>query len=239
MEGRGGIIMTRVRGSKARIERKTVISDTEFQQILEKAAEIKDKFFRLRAKALLCILRLSGKRRGEVAVLGRDDFKVKGGLLHITFTVLKKRKKEVLKRRSPKAIPLSDPLTKPILEWLEYLESLKTDTLPAPKFFLPRVKSVFGHGYIMRDAHISGRQVFNIVRGCTETVWPHLFRETVASDVVKQDPSIIAAFKVKKRLDLKDIKTGFRYLDRFAVDIIDREGRFKSTEKVDVIEREA
>ena len=234
MGGRGGIIMTRVRGSKARIERKTVISDTEFQQILEKADRIEDRFFRLRAKALLCVLRLSGKRRGEIALLECEDFKVKGDLLHITFTVLKKRKKEVLKRRSPKAVPLSDPLTEPILEWLDYLEKLD----PAPKYFLPRVKSVFGFHYIMRDAHISGRQVFNIVRGCTEKVWPHLFRETCAADVVRQDPSIIAAFKVKKRLDLKDIKTGFRYLDRFAVDIIEREGSFKSSGKLDVIERE-
>ncbi len=33
---------------------------------------------------------------------------------------------------------------------------------------------------------------------------PHLFRETVASDIVTEDKSIIAAFKVQKRLDLED-----------------------------------
>jgi hypothetical protein len=66
-------------------------------------------------------------------------------------------------------------------------------------------------------------EVFNIVRDTSETIWPHLFPETVASDIVKQDNSIIAAFKVQKRLDLKDMRTGFNYLQRFAKDIIKRE----------------
>jgi hypothetical protein len=58
---------------------------------------------------------------------------------------------------------------------------------------------------------LSDREVFNIVRETSETLWPHLFRETVASDIVKQDNSIIAAFKVQKRLDLEEMKTGFNY----------------------------
>ena len=225
--------MTRVRGSKGRVERKTVIGDREFRQILEGAAEIEKPFFRLRLKALLCVLRLSGKRRGEVAVLERDDFKVKGDLLYITFTVLKKRKKKVLPTRSSKAIPLSDPLTKPVLEWLRYLEKLD----PKPKHFLPRVRSVFGLNYIEANQHISGRHVFTLVRSCSDLIWPHLFRETVASDVIQKDPSIIGAFKVQERLDLKDIETGFAYLRRFAVDIIDREGTYKRDSEVDLIER--
>jgi hypothetical protein len=34
--------------------------------------------------------------------------------------------------------------------------------------------------------------------------------------LVRQDNSIIAAFKVQKRLDLEDMRTGFNYLQRFA-----------------------
>jgi hypothetical protein len=45
----------------------------------------------------------------------------------------------------------------------------------------------------------------------------------VASDIVKRDNSIIAAFKVQKRLDLEDMRTDFNYLQRFAKDIIERE----------------
>jgi hypothetical protein len=115
-------------------------------------------------------------------------------------------------------------LTKNILEYLEYLRSLN----PVPKFWLPSGKSVFGNYVIIPNQHLSDREVFNIVRDTSETVWPHLFRETVASDIVKQDNSIIAAFKVQKRLDLEDIRTGFSYLQRFARDIIKRtsDGKF-------------
>jgi hypothetical protein len=125
------------------------------------------------------------------------------------------------KAKSLKAFPLSDPLTQNVLRYYAYLCSLK----PIPKFWLPSGRSVFGHYVIIPDRHLSDREVFNIVRVSSETLWPHLFRETVASDMVKQDNSIIAAFKVQKRLDLEDIRTGFNYLQRFAKDIIKREAK--------------
>jgi hypothetical protein len=106
-----------------------------------------------------------------------------------------------------------------VLEYLDYLRSLN----PFPKFWLPSGKSAFGYYTINSDRHLSDRAVFNIVRGTSETIWPHLFRETAASDIVKQDNSIISAIKVQKRLDLEDMRTGFNYLQRFAKDIINRE----------------
>ena len=101
----------------------------------------------------------------------------------------------------------------------EYLKELK----PTPKFFLPRVKSIFGAAnMILPDQHISGRQVFNIVRSLSDRVWCHLFRETAAADIIRQDPTIIGAFKVMRRLDLESYQTGFNYLKRFAADVINR-----------------
>jgi len=120
-----------------------------------------------------------------------------------------------------KAFSLMDPLTQNILKYLDFLHSLN----PVPKFWLPSGKNVFGNYIIIPNQHLSDREVFNIVRDSSETIWPHLFRETVASDIVKQDNSIIAAFKVQKRLDLEDMRTGFNYLQRFAKDIIEREWR--------------
>lgn len=123
------------------------------------------------------------------------------------------------KAKSLKAFSLSDPLTRNILKYLDYCRSLN----PIPKFWLPSGKSVFGNYVIIPNQHLSDREVFNIVRATSETIWPHLFRETVASDIVKQDNSIIAAFKVQKRLDLENMRTGFNYLQRFAKDVIKRE----------------
>jgi len=209
--------MTNVRGSKLRTQRKTVIGDEEFQQLLNRAEQIKDEFLRLRSLAALCVLRLSGKRRSEIAMLERESFKVEKHMLHITFTLLKKRKGTVLTKQSTKSIPLIDPLTQHIIDYLEHLDSLKA------KYFLPRVTPVFGNNIIQTNAHISGRQVFNLVRDLTDDAWPHLFRESVAADVIKNDPTIIGAFKVQRRLDLEDYRTAFNYLRRFASDVIQRE----------------
>jgi len=216
--------MTFVRNSPLRMERQKVITEEEFEEALIKAEQIPNEFLRLRACAVLCLLRLSGKRRGEIAVLPLENFKVEKGFLNITFILEKKRKGHVLQKLSTKSISLTHPLVRPILQYLEYLNNMK----PKPKYFLPQAKSVFGYIVIIPEQHISGRQVFNIVRECSETFWPHLFRETVASDIIREDDSIIAAFKVQRRLDLEDFRTGFRYLKRFATDIIaEEEGKLK------------
>jgi integrase len=211
--------MTNVRGSELRTKRRTVITEEEFDDLCYQADLIHDEFMRLRAKALLCLLRLTGKRRGEVNTLKLDSFKIEKGFLNVTFILEKKRKESILQKQAVKSIPLSDPFTKPILAYLDYLK--KHDS--KPEYFLPRVKSVFGNNAIVPDAHISGRQVFNVIRGLSETVWPHLFRETVASDIIRQDNSIISAFKVMQRLDLEDYATGFNYIRRYARDVIQRE----------------
>jgi len=221
--------LTFIRGSESRVNRKTVITNHEFQQLLNRANQIQDEFLRKRALALLCVLRLTGKRREEVARLELEDVKVEDAYLNLRFTLEKKRKGTILTRQATKKVPLTDPLTKLILDYLEHLNNLK----PKPKYFFPRVKSVFGYPVIQADAHISGRQIFNIIRSLSDKVWCHLFRETVASDIIKQDNSIIAAFKVMRRLDLEDYRTGFRYLKRFAEDIIVRE----QTKESDIIKR--
>jgi len=84
--------MTRVRGSELRTKRQTVVSDSEFLEAMNRAGRIKDVFLRLRALAVLCLLRLTGKRRGEVAILPLNNFKVEGSFLNVTFILAKKRK---------------------------------------------------------------------------------------------------------------------------------------------------
>jgi hypothetical protein len=243
--------LTRVRNNDFRENRETVIGDEEFSLALDKARAIKDEYFRLRALAVLSILRLCGKRRGEISWIPLKNFKVEDNLLTVMFSLEKKKRKHkkcpecstknsknslfcskcgvslsnvpfsfTLKQsKSLKAFPMSDPLTQNILRFLDYLHKLS----PMPKFWLPSGKNVFGYYIISANKHLSGRAVFSIVRSSSGTFWPHLFRETVASDIVKQDNSIIAAFKVKRRLDLEDIKTGFGYIERFSKDIIKRQ----------------
>jgi len=245
--------LTRVRNNAFRETRETVIDDNELNKAIAQANAISNEYFRLRALAVLSLLRLSCKRRTEISWIPLENFKIENDLLNVTFALEKKKRKHkkcpgcgtknpvtssfckgcglcisqvpiafTSKRaKSLKAFPLADPLTQNILRYYEHLRSLT----PIPKFWLPSGKCVFGNYFIIPDKHLSDREVFNIVRDTSETLWPHLFRETVASDIVKQDNSIIAAFKVQKRLDLEDMRTGFNYLQRFAKDIIKREAR--------------
>jgi hypothetical protein len=245
--------MTRVRNSSFREGRETVIDDVELSNALNQANAIKTDYFRLRALAVFSLLRLSGKRRTEICWIPLENFKVENDLLTVTFTLEKKKRRHKKcpscdtknsgtssfckkcgldisgipiaftsrQAKAVKAFPLADPFTRNILEYLNYLFRLS----PVPKFWLPSGRCVFGSYVIIPDRHLSDREVFNIVRETSETLWPHLFRETVASDIVRQDNSIIAAFKVQKRLDLEDMRTGFNYLQRFAKDIIKRDAK--------------
>jgi integrase len=204
---------------KLRKDRKDVIGDAEFKAMLLKASRL-PYYFELRLTALLCLLRLTGKRRGEIAKLETQDFDVQPSLIAVTFTLEKKRRGSVLSHRVTKGLPLSDPLTTPILEYLNYLKSLE----PVPKFFFPSGHAVFGTGYaIDPDNQLSGRHVLSLVRQVSDMAWPHLFRETAGAEIIKNDPTIIGVFKVKQRLDHEDLKTSMRYLQRYAMDVIDRE----------------
>lgn len=203
---------------KARYDRTDVIQPSEMQEAIENARQIPDIYFQLRAVAVLSLLRLSGKRRGEIAMIPLDNFNKEQDYLAVKFILEKKRTTAALNKTSTKRFSLSDPLTQNVIEYLDYLKTLT----PIPKFWLPSGKDVFGTYVINPERHLSGRQVFNIVRDCTEKIWPHLNRETVGADVVKQDDSINAVFKVQQTLDLDNFETAFRYVKRFSKQIIKR-----------------
>jgi hypothetical protein len=83
---------------------------------------------------------------------------------------------------------------------------------------------VFGENLSFHDdQHISGRHILRIIKELDPQVWCHLFRETVAAEVVKSDSSLIGVFKIMMRLDLEEETTAWNYMRRFAVDIINEQ----------------
>ena len=204
---------------KYRADRTNVITDAELEEALRNAENIDNTYFRLRAKAVISLIRLSGKRRGEIAMIPLDNFKINKPYLEVIFILEKKRKDVLLSKVSTKRFSLTDPLTQNVLEFLAYLSELK----PKPKFWLPTGKMVFGKYIIYPSKPVSGRTVFNILRDCSTKIWPHLGRETAASDVVQTDDSINAIFKVQQTLDLSDFRTAFNYVRRFSKQIMARQ----------------
>ena len=214
--------MTNVRGSPLRTNRETIISDTELDQAITQAKTNPNLYFKLRAVAVISLARLSGKRRGELAVIPRRYFKVAGNYLEVTFILEKKRKRT--KVLSTKKFLLSDTLTKNVIEYLDFLD-LK---YPDAEFWLPSGKMVFGNYTVYLDKHVHNKTVFNIIRANSQSIWPHLNRETVAADIVTSDDSINAIFKVQQTLDLdpkRGFETALHYVQRYSKQVINRQAQ--------------
>jgi hypothetical protein len=68
--------LIRVRNNAFRESRETVTDDSELCRALDQASTIDNEYFRLRALATLLLLKLSGKRRTEIAWIPLENFKV-------------------------------------------------------------------------------------------------------------------------------------------------------------------
>lgn len=96
-----------------------VLTDQEINDMMSKADLIMNEYFRLRAKAIVSLLKKFGKRRIEIARLKVEDLKQENRYLTVTFTLAKKHKKgldqfiEVLKAKDPE---LAYKLTYPELK---------------------------------------------------------------------------------------------------------------------------
>jgi integrase len=213
--------MTKVSG--IRKERTNVITDSEFQETLAKARNDTSlpEYYRIRDAAVLCIFRLTGKRVREVAQLKQNDIDVREKSLNITFNVVKKRKEQMLTTRREKEIPLSDPLTKHIIDYRTWLLENVGNQI---EWFFPRTHySPFLNTLTLDKKPLTTRQLLRIVQKHNKNIWCHLFRETVGAEIVRADPSVMAVWKVKRRLDLEKTETAFRYMDRYGKDVIERE----------------
>jgi site-specific recombinase XerD len=82
-----------VRNNAFRENSETVIDDGELNRALDQANCIDNEYFRLRALAVLSLLRLSGKRRTEISWIPLENFKVENDLLNVTFALEKKKRK--------------------------------------------------------------------------------------------------------------------------------------------------
>jgi hypothetical protein len=85
--------LTRVRNNSFRESRETVIEESELNRALDQANGISNEYFRLRALAVLSLLRLSGKRRTEISWIPLENFKIENDLLNVTFALEKKKRK--------------------------------------------------------------------------------------------------------------------------------------------------
>ena len=213
--------MTNVLGAKK--DRTSVISRKEFDRALTSAKTMEcNPYYGLRDCAILCLLWLTGKRAGEVAQLELDDVVVEAGLLRVTFTVLKKRNRDRLGLRRTKDIPLSNPYTEPIITYHDYMVANHIDC----RYFFPstRYSNFTGQVIVAVDSHLHRVSVWRRVTLHGPGTWTHLYRETQGAMVVRaQGNQIAGLFAVKQRLDLEDLNTAMRYVQRYGSDLIEED----------------
>jgi len=213
--------MTKVTG--VRKERTTVIGDAEFQETLEKTKNDTSlpEYYRIRDAAVLCIFMLTGKRVREVAQLKQNDLALNDSSLNITFNVVKKRKEQMLTTRREKEIPLSDPLTKYIIAYRTWMLENVGEQI---EWLFPTTHySPFLNTLTLDKKPLTTRQLLRIVQKHNKNIWCHLFRETVGAEIVRADPSVMAVWKVMRRLDLEKEETAYHYMQRYGKDVIERE----------------
>jgi len=216
-----------------------ILSDIEFDLLLVQARVFPFHFLALRNTAILCMIRITGKRRKEISSLTRRDVFLEKNRLAINFKLLKKSHRKILpdgtiKPASPppnkvRYIPFKDPLVPPILEYKEYIDKHYKES----KEFWLHVRPVFGQYIVYPNKGIQGRQIYNVVRKTGDmagvTVWPHLFRETAGAEEIIRDPTPMGMSKVMTRIDVTE-RTAWNYVERYVTSVIDREYEEKNPE---------
>jgi len=202
--------------TNAKIQRKDVPSDKEIDSMTSKADEIKNDFFRLRAKATVALLE-TGKRRSELASLEKNDITTDTKYLYVRFTVVKKRKKNISTLQRTKKFDKDSRFAKMIIEYLDFLNK----HFPNCKYIYPSGKSVFGLTYsIDPNKHLKGQEIWRIIKALNPNDWPHLHRERRAVKVIRADEArfgeakLETVYRVKNVLDLERENTAYNYIRR-------------------------
>lgn len=214
--------------TNVKVRRKDVLSQKEIDSMLTKADKLKPEYFSLRAKAIVSLGK-TGKRRAEVASLEVSDLRVEGEWLYITFTVVKKRKKNVLATRRTKRFPTKSKYAQYIMRYLRYMKKHH----PECKYLFPSTHNIFGVTIAFsKDKHLSGRHILRIIKQLNPKAWFHLFRETRGADIVRADErkhgqaGILTVYRVKRALDLERETTAWNYINRYATETLDAEEEF-------------
>lgn len=198
----------------------TRITPGDLAAMLGNCDLIHDEYMRLRAKALLSLFQ-TGKRRREVASVLMDNVVVKTSGIEVTFYCVKKRKAILSSEPRTKTFPADSKFTEHILNYYEYM----TKHHAKSKYFFPSAHNVFGNLALNNERHLSGQQVYNIVKELHSRVYPHLFRSKKAEGIViddqlRQENSVITVYKVMLSLDLEKETTAWNYVKRFSRELI-------------------
>jgi integrase len=201
--------------TNVKVQRKDVPSDTEIEKEIANADKIKDTYLKLRAKATIALLE-TGKRRSELASLKVSDIWTDDKFLYVRFTVVKKRKKNIITLQRIKKFDLTSKYATIILEYLNYLKR----EYPNCEFMYPSGRMVFGNYFVDQTKALKSQEIWRIIKALNPKDWPHLHRERRAVKRIRADEKkygeakIETVYAVKRILDLERESTAWNYIRR-------------------------
>lgn len=200
--------------TNVKVFRKDVPNDQEILLEIGRANQLKNPYFRLRAKAVIALLE-TGKRRSEIASLKVSDIWHDTEYLYVRFTVRKKRKKTETVLQRTKKYNLNSQYAKMILEYLKFLkDKVKTE------YIFPSGHNVFDSYVIDPTRQLKPQEIWRIVKQLNAKDWPHLHRERRAVKVIRKDERNFGAarletvYKIRNILDLEREQTAYNYIRR-------------------------
>jgi integrase len=127
----------------------------------------------------------------------------------------------IKEERRAKGVSVQDKYAKLILEYMEFLKANHDET----PWLFPSGKTVFGESYIIYpEKHLSGRHMLSLIKPLNPSAWMHLFRETRGAEVARdKGRSLDSVFAVRDSLDLENEATAYRYVRRYAVEVVKTE----------------
>jgi len=191
--------------------------------MIAQANLIKNPYFKHRALATIAYLQ-TGKRLKEIAGLLVSDHSQDQSYLYVTFSVRKKRKKNVFLIQRTKKFNINSKYAIFILDYLTFLKE-KVHT----GFIYPSGRNVFDSYVIDKNKMADPKLVYRIVKQLNENSWTHLFREKRAVEVIRADErkfgnvTIETVYRVMKVLDLASESSAWRYIRRHEVQKVEEE----------------
>lgn len=175
-----------------------------------------------RMKCVISLAWLFGKRITEIMRLQKTDVWVERDYLFARFHVGKKKGKKDLAVPEVylKKIRAEHPYVKSILEWIETIPSgyiFPATTKPSQVTVNTKYKDKTGqekigtYHYTYDGGHLSRVRAYQLLREIDPTIWPHLFRQSLATYMAENGAS---EEELMHWFDWDDIRTAHQYVKR-------------------------
>ena len=196
------------------LRKEEILSEAEVKQMIDRA----DLLFPEKAamiKCLIALLWLFGKRISEVLRLKRKDLWFDEHFLYVRFTILKKKGEY----KAVKKVTVKNPFVNYIIQYMKCIEDSEAWLFPGySRRKTLKVKAKLKDGTVktyvyerLESGNMSRQQAYKILKRLNPAVWPHLFRDSVATKFAYEGAT---PYELQSWFDWAKLETANKYIRR-------------------------